>query len=111
MLIALPLKALAAVGVQLCCPPGAPAAVAVSHPAGHETHTAAAQADHGGGEHADDHGHAGAKLKPLCCGGAAMTAEAPRLALAAPERTEPLAHAGSRYLSAWLPGADKPPRS
>ena len=125
MLIALPLKGLAAIGVLLCCPLGEPAALAAPHTAvdAHAAHAAHAahgapavaevHADHGAGAPSDEHSHtdAGAKLKPLCCGGAAMTADAPQLALAAPEGAEPLAHAGGDYLSAWLPGADKPPRS
>lgn len=120
MLIALPFKGLAALGVVPCCPPGV---VAVAGHEGHDLHashgaqapTEAAVSDPSMTSADHHHGSTepGAKLtKPLlCCGGAAMLTQVELPAFAPTAAADPQADTGSRYLSAALAGTDKPPRS
>lgn len=123
MLIALPLKGLAAIGVVLCCPPGVVAAMPAGDGGTHGAHAghdaqASAEALHAGhasSGDAHDHGDAepGAKLvKPLlCCGGAAMLMQTEAPALVPHGAADLQMHTGKPYLSADSAGSDKPPRS
>ena len=126
MLIALPLKGLAAVGVVLCCPPGVASAgpgPQTSSPmvtyAGHDMHDVAdvsasqASDSHGtpnNGTHAHDGADSGAKHVP-CCGAAAMTAAPTGLPSPLDQRGKLMLPLTGGYVSAELAGHDKPPRS
>lgn len=125
MLIALPLKGLAAVGVVLCCPPGAASAgstqatALMAQHAGHDSPAVVAvsvgQASgsdvaQSGGAHAHDGADSGAKHVP-CCGGVAMTAAPTGLPLPLDQRGKLMLPITGGYVSAELAGHDKPPRS